>query len=142
MATTYEMAAIRAFLLANATVADLVGQRVYGNEIPDVEAALMPRKLILVLSAGGAYLSQANRSYMQVDARMKDVNCYGETPYEARKLWDAVNEALKGMRRHLRGDCLLYSAVKIGGPTSLREPDSKWPFTLSSYQVLAAETAA
>lgn len=141
MTIPYEMGALRAFLLADAGIAALVGEDVYANEIPDVEAESMPRKLVLISSAGGAYLSQANRSFLPIDARMKDVRCYGETPYEARRLWDEVNEALKNMRRHLRGDCLLYSATKIGGPTSLREPNVEWPLTFASYQVLAAETA-
>lgn len=141
MSTAYEMQALREFLLADSAVATMVGERVFANEMPDTEAVLMPRKVILIQSAGGAYLSQANRSYMEIDARMKDVRCYGETPYESRRLFDAVNDALKNMRRHLQGGCLLYSAVKIGGPTTVREPNDEWPLSFASYQVLAAEVA-
>lgn len=141
MSVPYEMQALRLFLLADPVVAPLVDGRVFANEIPDEEAEFMPRKTVLISSAGSAYLSTANSSYQQVDARMKDVRCYGESPYESRRLWDAVNAALKNMRRHLRGDCLLYSAVKIGGPETMREPDDEWPLSFSSYQVLAAEVA-
>lgn len=144
----HDVGALISYLLAQSEVAALVGTRVFGMELPDVEATSMPRKCVLINSAGAAVFGMAARSEIPLDSRTKDVRCYGETPYEASRVYNAVNLALKRLRRRLvtppggLGAVLLYSATKIGGPAALREPETEWPVLFSSYNVLVADAVA
>lgn len=144
----YDVGAIIAYLSADATVAALVSGRIWGDEMPPSEAVSMPRKCVIINTVGQGGYGRESRSEIAVDMRMKDVRCYGETPYEARRIYDAVNLALKRLRRHLvtppagLGQVLLYSAVKVAGPTSRREPDTEWPIAFGTYNFTVADTVA
>lgn len=147
MAATYDNGALRVYLLNDADVNGMVAGRVFAEELPRQEAGNMPRHAVLIMSAGGAWVSRAQSSNLPIDGRMKDVFCYGPTPYESRRLFDAVHQALKNLTRRevtptgLATPVLLFDAVKVGGPTGRRDPETNWPFTFASYSVMAAETA-
>lgn len=132
--------AIVAFLRADAEVSALVGTRVFGGELPDAESVSMPRKAAVV-SAIGSPAGVGTRSLVEAGTVRMDVRSYGETPYEAIRVHWAVYEALKHMSRTVQDGTLLHDAVIEGGPLSLRDPDTDWPFALGSYRVLAAEVA-
>lgn len=143
-AFAYDVGALRAFLVADATVNTLSGGRVFANELPDAEAAAMPRKCVILTSAGLGSRGLSARSNLAVSSRTKLVRCYGETPYESRRMFDAVNQALKALTRRLAtpaglSPVLVYSAVATGGVTTTREPESEWPVSFSSYDVLTAD---
>lgn len=140
----YDVAALRKYLLSDADVNTLSGGRVFGNELPDAEAALMPRKCVVINSAGLGSRGLAARSYMPISSRTKVVRCYGETPYDTRLLFNAVDRALKLLSRRLvtpdgLSAQLLYSAVSTGGVTTAREQQTDWPVSFSSYDVLASD---
>lgn len=81
-----------------------------------------------------------SQSYVQVGDHRVDVMSFGENPYEADRLHRAVYGALKQMRRNVQGQAMLHWAKPSSTGTALRDPDTEWPYTLSSWQVLVAET--
>lgn len=140
MATTDEMTSLIAFLRADAGVAALVGARVY-EELPASEAANMPRKAVVIASAGLGSQMLTNRSWSRVTSSTKDVRCYGETLYQARLVYNAVNDALIVLRRRILSGVLVYGAFRTNGPQGLREATVNWPLVFASYDVAAAEVA-
>lgn len=126
-------------LKADAAVAALVSARVFGEELPTSEASSMPRKAVVVRrGAGTAGLG----GYLEVERAPLDVFCWGETPLESEKVRQAVHEALKQARRQVRDGVLLHGFEPNGGPAALRDPDTQWPYTLSTWSFLASEAAA
>lgn len=127
---------LRLYLLADATVAGLVGTRVFGGELPDSEADDMPRACVVLNYAGGF----ADRwAYVELGEPRVDVRCYGTTPYVADQLYRAVHGALKHLTRTVLGGTMLHSASLESSVQGLRDPDTEWPFAFSSWVVLASE---
>lgn len=136
-----ELVGIVGFLLADAGVAGLVSTRVYGAELPDSVAAAvnedgMPPKCVLVQSV--PFTSSLARGNVSAGVTMKDLKCYGETSYEARRVYIACRDALKGMTRVKVAGVSLYAAVP-GASADMREPGSNWPLCFSTFELLAAE---
>lgn len=134
------IAGLRAFLLADPDVAALVSGRVFGGELAGAEAASMPRKAIVVARAGGP--GAIGKGYQRYGDIGVELRCYGETPHSADQLWRRAYPALKQLARVIEDGCLIHWAKLGGGPMALRDPDTDWPFTLASFQVLVAEVAA
>lgn len=131
------IAAIRAFLLADPDVSGLVGARGYGGELPPSSVAGMPLYTLLVRPAGGGLMGAGDYG-LSTDTRV-DLFCYGPTPRDGLYLWRAVRHAMRRMHRTLQTDVLLHWAKESGGPNTLREQDTEWPLTLSSWQVFWSE---
>jgi hypothetical protein len=133
--------AVVAFLKADGGVAALAGTRVYGGELPKSESATppMPRAAAVVKEAGGGVLGQAYQEHG--DVRL-DVICYGATPYEASRLSGAVYTALKNLKRVKITGVLIHWATASSKATGARDPDTDWPLSVSSWQVLVAEIPA
>jgi hypothetical protein len=128
---------LRAFLLGTGDVIALVQERIFAPEVPQGEADDMPRKCAVLRPAGGGILT--SNSYMQLGDPRIDIFSYGETPYEADRVHRAVYGALKQMRRNVQGEALLHWAKPSTAGLPLRDPDTEWPYVLSSWQVLVAE---
>lgn len=133
--------ALVAYLRADTQVAALAAGRVYGAELPPQEAAQMPRKAVVVTAAGGGTTGPGARSYLPLGTVRVDVRCYGETQYEAMKVWRAVHGALKRLGRCPQGEALLHAAYEEAGPLQTREPEVGWPLVLSVWEALVAEMA-
>ena len=134
------IAALISFLSADTALDFYVAGRIFGEELPESAVAAMPRDCIVVKTSGGAGAFGAG--WQEFGDRRVDLRCYGPTPLQANLVSDLAYVALKQMHRSLQGDCLLHWARIAGGPQALRDPDTDWPFALSSWQVLAAEIAA
>ena len=132
------LTAVQAYLKADADVATQVDTRVFGGGVPAGENASMPRKAIVVRPAGGIGL----RSWAPLGQPRVDVLSYGGTEYEARQVHWAAHEALRDLYRQVHGNVLLHHATPGGGPLSLREDGTDWPFVLSTWVVMANEVAA
>ena len=131
------IAAVRAVLRADAAVAALVGDRVYGGELPRAAVDAMPRTAVVVSGAGGP----GGGGYIDFAKVRLDVDCYGATPKEAWQLHLAVRTALKHLRRTVVKGVLLHSADVSADGSSGRDPDTDWPVTVSSYLLSVAEIA-
>lgn len=131
------IAALRGFYLAQSDVAALVGTRVFGGEIPPSETRNMPRQCLLIQDAGSlGTFGEANRFG---DVRI-DLACYGATAYEAWQLRQTVKLATKErLRRVVHEGVLLHWMVQAGGVGHLVDPQTGWPYHLTSWQLLAAE---
>ena len=131
--------ALRALVAANADVAALAGTRVFAAELPDSEAAAMPRAAAVIAASGGP----PDAGYAPLAHRRIDVRTYGKTPLGAMKLHLAVHAVLKNLRRTPSLSVLLHSVALDAGPVAMREPEvgAEWPFVFASYAVLASERA-
>lgn len=125
-------------LKADSGVIVLVNDRVYGEELPREEIVNMPRKNVVLVSAGGI---EKTKTDTLVNRRF-DVWCYGETMYEAAALDSVVFDAIKKINRIVICDTLIHSAGLSGGPTKFRDPDSGWPAMIRSINVNADERSA
>jgi hypothetical protein len=125
-----------AFLKLDSEVASLSGGRVFGGELPGRESKSMPRPAVVLKPAGGGLLGTGTLA--AGDVRV-DVDCYGKQPHEAWRLYLAVGEALKNLRRGVHGGTLLMWARPSSRGTLARDPDTDWPVAVSTYQVLAGE---
>lgn len=135
-----ELAGIVAWLASRSAVSTLCNGHVYGDELPDADDLLpseMPFKCVVIHDAGiGSLVGRA--SMLPIGSTRKDIKCYGETPAEAREVWNACYTELKNMIRTTAAGVRLYSAV-VGAPTAMREPEEDWPFVFGSFDLLAAE---
>lgn len=130
------LSALIAFLKDDADTADLIGTRIYGDEVPRAEVERRePRKLVLLRESGGA---ERNRFLPIAEGRL-DVWCFGETAYEAGKVDRAVYSALKALNRQTVDGVLLHNAGQAGGPISVRDADTGWPAKWRSITVQADE---
>lgn len=137
----YDIGAIRQYLLSESEINTLVDGRVFGIEIPDTEANAMPRKCILINSVG---TGNVNAGFGAYGNTLKDIRCYGETPYESARVYDAVKHYLKQLtRREVTPTgllpVLLYSAIPVSGSFTSREPDTDWPVTFGTYNIMISE---
>ncbi len=134
------IAALVEHLKADTTVADDVGTRVFGSEIPEDERSSMPEATVVVKRAGG--LDVIGQGFQEYGDIRVDVLCYAATPFLADELALAVQPALKQLRRTVYEDCVLHWARASGGALPLRDPDTDWPIVVSSWQVLVGELSA
>lgn len=134
------VAAVVQYLLRDAYVAELCGALVWGEDIPKEDLADgTPRKAVLVKSTSPGAGGIGDASNVELDAFGLDVWNFGRDFDEAGQVRRATRRALKDLARFSVEDTLLHSAIKLSGPTSLRDPDTRWPFVLETWQVLAGE---
>ena len=114
---------------------------IVGGEIEDQMVELMPRRMILVMSAGGRRRAMTTPLF---HARI-DIRSYGKDPggaYDASELSLVVHEHLQSRGRTVVNRSLILSATLVGGPVPGREGGSGqpgWPFDLRTYEVLISE---
>lgn len=133
------IAAIVEALKADAGTAALAGARVFGGELPEDEAAAMPRQAIVLAPSGGVSLTGG--SYVEHDTGRFDLFAYGATPREAKELADTAALALRRLRRSVFANALIHWLQPAGGATDGRDPDAAWPRSFRSFQVFYALVA-
>lgn len=146
--------AIIRILLESPAVSMQVDTRVYGAELPEFEAQLMPRKTVVVTPSGGALLGPGARSYARWVTNRLDIFSYGKDPLEAIEVYDAVYDVLTQLTqggplsdfdgrlpparpqpRIPPPTTVVKGAVVTGGPISARDGDTDWPYCLGIYEV-------
>lgn len=121
---TEPVEALIAVFKAEATIAALCADRVYGIEIPQHEIERQtPRKFLLIVESGGI---EHNRFLPVAEPRF-DLWSFGETYHEAGKLDRAVYDVLRIMDRKTISGTLLHGAALSGGPFPVRDSDTGWP---------------
>ena len=129
-------------LRGDSSVADAVGAitahgqtfvAVVGGEIDDAIARQMPRRLVLLENSGGfGPAEQTPVGYPRFE-----VTCYGKDPggvHDASELSMVVYTALQGAQDRLHG---LEACVMEAGPSTGREPNTKWPYDLRVFTLIA-----
>lgn len=133
--------AIVDILKADTDIVALVGTRVFGVELPQAEAASMPRKAIVVQPSGGGVFSVGSRDLIEHSDMRVDIFCYGETVFEAEKVRREVYDTLKTLGRTIINTVLVHWINPAGGLLSLRDPDTQWPVQFQSWQMFYSERA-
>jgi len=135
---TDPVAAVIRFLKLDADTTDMASTHIYGGELPDADVESMPRACVVIRMTGGGLLPISS-SYVEVNDVRLDAYCYGSTPLQSFRLYRCLAGALKQMTSNTQGRTRLYWAKPAGGPLSLREADTEWPVTLSTWQVMWSE---
>lgn len=130
-------AALIRFLKLDADTTSMTSS-IFGGELPDSEVAGMPQACVVLRMTGGGLLPISS-SYVEVNDIRIDAYAYGSTPLQAFRLYRCLAGALKQMKSNTQGKTRLYWAKSAGGPLSLREQDTEWPLTLSTWQVFWSE---
>ena len=117
------------FLQADATIAALISTRVYGLELPEADAASMPRQAIVINGAGG--IGQA--SFVATFKIRLDFFCYGETPFKAWETYLTLHTVLKQMDRNVTSSTLLMSFIHSAGPFPARDQKTDWPVVIDTW---------
>ena len=128
--------AVCLMLRENAEISVDLDARVYGAEITPAEVRAQPRPAVVV-TASGLGANVGNSSDVKSISGRFDVRCYGESPYEADQVHNAVHDAMKSMRRKRFGATVLQTAEVSGGPLAGRDGYAHWPYTVGSYIVSA-----
>lgn len=129
------LAAVCAYLIA--TIGDVIEDRAFRPDLPRAENQFMPRTCVVVRKAGGGLLY--GDSYLRISDPRLDIACYGEYAMEANTVASQVVVAMKRLTNSTWENCKLYSANISGGPLPSFEPDTLWPLSLVSVQLLHAE---
>jgi len=119
-----------------------VAGRVFGTELPKAEIDAGPRSCIVVQSAGGGGVGRGARSYLPWRVIRVNIRSYAETPDDADALDYRVYDYMTGFHGlvYMNHQTILRDAVMSGGPLPQRDPDIRWPFVLSVYDVSASPT--
>jgi hypothetical protein len=137
------IAAIVAFLKAETDVKALVdtaAPRVYGGELPREQTSAMPRRAVVVKSAGGGAGVESG-SDADVSTYRVDVWNYGASPFDASMLRGATYPALKHLARRVIATVLLHSANRVAGPLPIRDPVTDWPIEIETFEVFVSDVA-
>lgn len=129
---------LRAYLLADDDVAELAGDDVFGGGIPEGLNETMPAPVVTLSPAGGAGIGDHTPLY---GSSRVDVRSWGKTGYEASLLSLAVSAALRALEQGSYGGVKVLWARPASSGLALVDPDTGWPFVLSTWQVLVADTA-
>ena len=132
--------AIIDLLKADPVVLHAVGEiTVYGQTVPAITgeidsewAKAMPRRVVLVREVGGL----AKTGVGPLSWPRFDVRCYGADPggaWDASELSHQIFNRLFGKVNRVAG---VVAVTLNAGPTSGREPDTGWAYSMSTYDVL------
>lgn len=121
---------VRTYLLTVTAVTTLCSTRIYGESLPVGDAASMPRACLVIAAAGGP----ATEWLRTVESRV-DIRSYGATPLAARTLAWTVYDALAWLTKRTIATGKLYKAMPELSPIALIDPDTDWPYTVTSFLV-------
>lgn len=130
------LGALVTYLKAQSAIISLIGTRVYGLEMPKADAASNPRKTIVITNAGGI----GKDSDMDVFKWRLDFKCYGETPFEAEKVWRTLRPELRDLDRNVTSSTTLYNATHSAGPFYFRDQPTEWPHIIDTWLVKIQDT--
>lgn len=134
------VAALVALLKAQAPVAALVGQDIFGGELPPKMTARMPARAIVLAHSGGTSLTAG--SFAEFDTVRVDLFAHGETPSQAVELLLAGSLALRRARRGVwprtGSGMLIHWVSPAGGPMPARDSALAWPRAFQPFQVMHA----
>jgi hypothetical protein len=128
--------AIAAYLESIEDVLEAAEGRIFRPELPTAEDQHMPRACVLVRPAGGGLLLGRTRLPFK-DSRI-DIVCYGSTRLEASNVAREVSLALGELRTSTWEGVALRWARVSGEPADAIDPNTNWPFSLVSAQVMHA----
>lgn len=130
---------------ANVTVNGTATRAVFGEEIPREVAESFGEgggKAVLVKRVGSGVGFGTARSYLPVEEFRVDVWNTGETYLEAGKVRLVTYAGLRYLERVTVDGVMLKSAIRVAGPRSFTDPETKWPVILETWDIAAATELA
>lgn len=133
------VAAIIEYLKQDDAVKALVGNNIYGLELPASLANKMPCYAVLITPSGGNIVYSATE---MVYRQRMDVRCYGSTGFTSTSLMIAVNDAIKRLYNYLTSGVMLYNSQMESGISIAREPSpANWLFNFSVWAIFGNLTS-
>lgn len=123
--------ALCAIVKADPTVNSLVGDNVFGGELPP--GFEMPQEALVISASGGAPLTSGGSA--EVDTQRIDVTGYGATPADANRVRGAAAKRIAAILRETALGTLIHWANRAGGFSQARDRDGQWPQSFQSFQV-------
>lgn len=136
MTVANPLTGVRAILLADAAVSDLVSTRVYSGEVLPADIASMPRACVVLNPSGGSSSPGTLGNY---GASRIDTLCYGGSLGEAWSVYLAVYAALKHAAPQTAGGVQVMSVRVLSKGALGTDPETQWPVALASFSALTAE---
>lgn len=133
MAEPDVIGALVAALADDAATTALVGDAIFGGELPEGVAAEMPKRAIVVAASGGPEFT--GRGSAEVDAQRIDLFGYGATPEEANRVRSTAARRLWSIERETHAATLVHWVNRAGGFSQARDRDGQWPQSFQSFQV-------
>ena len=127
--------ALRTHLIAASPLRTLLGgDFVYWPEIPANPPGLtMPDKAISFRISGGQ-----SSPYLRFQRARLTVRCWGESSYEAMRVYRALYDRLHDSQNFIVGDVGFHGAFESVPGEPLEDPDTDWPFVFAVYDLWLA----
>lgn len=131
--------ALRTHLIAASPLRTLLGgDFVYWPELPAnganlTPALVMPRKAISFRIAGGQ-----SSPYLRFQRARLTVRCWGESSYEAMRVYRALYDRLHDSQNFIVGDVGFHGVFESVPGEPLEDPDTDWPFVFAVYDLWVA----
>lgn len=136
------ISALVTYLKTDTDLAALVGTDVFDREVPQAQRTDMPKAMLVVNPIGGS----TDASFHRLGLIDVDLLAYGAVPYLAGQVARAAHQALKHMAQNEfsadNGSVQIKNAVKLAGPISLRDADTRWPIEMYTFRITASEITA
>ena len=132
------LAAARAVLLeVDPALAVIADGRVFAVELPESEAAEMPRKCVVIAPVGGP----EDVSTQQMTTDSLRFLCFGKTITEAAQISEDVHRRLKFFYGGNYAGRKVHSFTRSSGRTFYRDPITDWPVFLEGWLIRASDAA-
>jgi hypothetical protein len=124
--------AVRTWLMANTTITDLVGSRIFCGVLPQSYSAEKDGLAITVKVRGGSA-----HEYVPLIRPSMQIECWGESlQYESvRELYAKVYDALHGYNMISVGDTVILSSIEEVEGQDSTDPDTGWASVVSFYRM-------
>jgi len=109
----------------------LGGNYVYTPELPETRAGNL--KSVVFETSGGLTYSPLRAQTLRVTFR-----CYGESHYEANRVYRALYDRLHDRQNFIVGDVGFYGTDEEVPGTPLEDPGTGWPFFVTVYSIKVA----
>lgn len=132
------LAAARAVLLeVDPALAVIAEGRIFAVELPEREAAAMPRSAVVIAPSGGP----ADAGTQQITTDSLRLLCFGKTITEALQVSSDVHRRLKWFYGGNYANRRVHSFTRSSGRVFFRDPETDWPVFLEGWLIRASEQA-
>lgn len=120
---------LRTFLLSKTAVTDLVGQRIYGLNIPEKENTWPA----ITISRNGGTTPHGEHSINDPNVQIK---IWAETSISAEAVYAAVHDALNGLQMETVGSATIKSAYESVMAHDSIDPETEMPVIFCFYRIM------
>jgi hypothetical protein len=126
--------ALRTHLIAASPLRTLLGgDYVYWPELPANLSSSMPRKAVSFRFAGGQ-----TYPYLRAQSARLTVRCWGESAFEAMRVYRALYDRLHDTQNFIVGDVGFHGISESVPGEPLEDSETGWPFVFTVYDVTVA----